>query len=296
MNKLTLQGTITALVTPFDEKGEIDYDALKKLIDFQIDQGIDGILICGSTGESATLTLKEKMSIISRAVEFVDGRTPLIAGTGSNETQSTMDLSLFAKEHGADAVLIVAPYYNKPTQDGVFEHYRLIAEHVDIPQIIYNVPGRTGLNIHPETQLRIAESCKNVIATKEASGNIEQMMQIINHAPDHFTLLSGDDALTLSILAIGGKGIISVLSNYAPAALGECVKAALAGDFKTASKLHYDLFELMRLNFIESNPIPVKSALAMMGFVHEVYRLPLLTIRPENKEKLQIAMEKAGLL
>lgn len=296
MKNLSLQGTITALITPFNQKGEVDFDALKKLIDFQIEKGIDGILVCGSTGESATLTLKEKMSIISRAVEYADGRTPVIAGTGSNETHATMDLSFFAKEHGADAVLIVAPYYNKPTQQGVFEHYRLIAEHVDIPQIIYNVPGRTGLNILPETQLKIAETCKNVIATKEASGNLEQMMKIVKNAPDHFSLLAGDDALTLPIISIGGKGIISVISNYAPDKLCACVNSALNGDFNKAKELHYELLELMQLNFIESNPIPVKSALAMMGYAEEIYRLPLLEIQPENKEKLKIAMKKIGIL
>jgi 4-hydroxy-tetrahydrodipicolinate synthase len=296
MKEKSLQGVITALVTPFDNNGDIDYGALKKLIDFQIAEGIDGIVVCGTTGESATLTLKEKMSVISKSIEFAAGRVWLIAGTGSNETQAAMDLTIFAKEQGADAALIVTPYYNKPTQDGLFEHYRLIADNVHIPIILYNVPGRTGLNMLPETQLKIAQTCKNVIATKEASGNLEQMMQIIAGAPEHFALLSGDDALTLPIISIGGKGVVSVLSNYAPGLFGKCVKSALKGDYKTAKAIHYSLFDLMRLNFIESSPIPVKCALSLMGYAEEVYRMPILPIKPENKKKIKAALKKAGLL
>ncbi|MFA6571219.1 MAG: 4-hydroxy-tetrahydrodipicolinate synthase [Bacteroidota bacterium] len=296
MKKFIPKGTFTAIVTPFKQDGSIDYAKFEKLLDFQIENKIEGIVVCGSTGETATLTLSEKKDVIRRSVEYVAGRTFVIAGTGSNETKATLELTTFAKDAGADAVLLVAPYYNKPSQKGLYEHFSYIAKGADIPQIIYNVPGRTAVNILPKTQLQIAVDCPNVVATKEASGNIEQMMEIIKDAPEHFVLLSGDDALTLSLIPVGAKGIVSVLSNYAPKQFGDLVRLALDGKYAEAVKLHYQLFDLMQLNFIESNPAPVKAALAHLGLIEEVIRLPLITVSPENRKIIKEAMLKAGLL
>jgi 4-hydroxy-tetrahydrodipicolinate synthase len=296
MKKFSMQGTFTALITPFKKDGSVDFNAIEKLIDFQIENGIDGIVICGSTGESATLTLKEKQAIIIHSVEYAAGRIQIIIGTGTYETQATMDMTIFAREHGADAVLIVAPYYIKPTQDGLFEHYRLIADQVDIPQIVYNIPGRTGVNILPETMIRIAECSKNIVGVKEASGNLEQMMEIIKDAPSHFSLFSGDDILTLPILAAGGKGVISVISNYLPGKFSEMVKLALKGKIKEAQKIHYEVFEMMKANMLETNPIPVKAAMALLGRTTEVIRLPLLQLKADNKKKMKKVLSEGGLL
>lgn len=296
MNKQLFTGTATAIVTPFLENGSIDYDSFKNLIEYQIANKVEAIVVCGSTGEGATLSAKEKMSLIIEAVEKSAGRVPIIAGTGSNNTQASIDLTLIAKEYGANAVLLVAPYYNKPNQEGLFQHFRAIAEAVDIPQILYNVPGRTSVNILPETQLRIAEACPNVIGTKEASANLEQMMQIIKYAPKHFALYSGDDALTLPITAIGGMGVISVIANYAPREFSDLVRFALKGDWKKAKELQYGLLELMTLNFIETNPIPVKTALFLMGMLKESFRLPLVPIKSENKQKIKKALKNAKFI
>lgn len=296
MKMLSLIGTITALVTPFKKDGSVDFNGLEKLVDYQIENGANGILVCGSTGESATLSHKERQAIIIKTIDYAAGRIPIIAGTGTNETQSSHDLTLFAKEHGADAALLVTPYYNKPTQQGLYEHFRLIAENVDIPQILYNVPGRTAINMLPETQLRLAENCRNIIATKEASGDINQMMEIIKYAPDGFSLFAGDDSLAVPVIAVGGKGVFSVISNYATKEFTKCINLALKGDFKEAMKIHYKLMELMDLNFIESNPIPVKSAMALMKLTKEIYRLPLISIKPDNKRKIKKALKEAGLI
>ena len=289
-------GVTTALVTPFSDDMSVDFEAMKKLIDFQIDQGVDNILVCGSTGESATLSSKEKQAVIIQAVEHTDKRVPVIVGSGSNNTQESVDMTLVAKEYGADAVLLVAPYYNKPTQEGLYNHYYNIAESVDIPQIIYNVPGRSGVNIHPEIQLKLAEDCENIIATKEASGDLEQIMQIIKNKPEDFIVLSGDDALTLPIILLGGEGIVSVLSNYAPKAFSKCVHYALDGKYDKAVELHYELMELMALNFIETNPVPVKTALAMTGKLKEKVRLPLMPMLPANRELLEDELKKHKLI
>lgn len=291
-----LKGTITALVTPFKEDLSVDIERFKQLLDFQLEEEIDGLVVCGSTGESATLSVKEKLSLIITAVEHVNGRVPVIAGTGSNNTQDSIDLTLLAREHGADAALLVAPYYNKPDQEGLYNHYMAIAEAVDIPQIIYNVPGRAGVNITPETQLRLAEEVPHIIATKEASGDLDQIMTIIKNKPEDFLVFSGDDSLTLPITLLGGDGVISVLSNYAPKQFGEMVRAALKGNIKSAKKMHYKLLELMLVNFIETNPIPVKTALAFMGYCDENFRLPLIPMKEHNKETLKQIMINAGIL
>jgi 4-hydroxy-tetrahydrodipicolinate synthase len=276
--------------------GSIDYASLKKLIDMQIAGGITAIVPCGSTGESATMSFAEKCDVIRATVEHTAGRVPIIAGTGSNDTAAAIALTKEAKSIGADAVLLVSPFYNKPTQRGLIAHFSAIAEACDIPQILYNVPGRTASNVTAETQLQLAETYSHIIATKEASADLEQMMEIIRHRPEHFTLLAGDDSLALPIIAAGGHGVISVLSNYAPSQFSACINAALSGDFALARNLHYPLFDLMKLNFIETNPIPVKGILSMMGICEENYRLPMQPLLPENKETLRKALLKAGLL
>lgn len=289
-------GTGTALVTPFNTDRSVDFEALGRLIEMQIENGIEAVIPCGSTGEGATLSTDEKCDIIQYTVERVAGRIPVIAGTGSNDTQATIRLTARAKELGAHGVLLVCPYYNKPTQQGLVEHHRAIAEAVDIPQILYNVPSRSGVNMTAETQLRIAEECPNVVATKEASANLEQIAEIIRSAPDGFIVVSGDDSLSLPIIACGGKGSIAVISNYAPKQYGDLVRAALGADFETARKHLFALLPLMKLNFIESNPIPVKAVLAGRGLIEEVYRLPLTPLQPENRTKLEQGLREAGLL
>lgn len=296
MAKHKFEGTITAIVTPFKKDLNIDFEKFKKLIEFQIENGVDGIVVCGSTGESATLSAKEKISLILTAIETVNGRIKVIAGTGTNNTAESIDMTTLAKEHGADGVLIVAPYYNKPTQEGLYNHYRAIADSNDIPVIIYNVPSRAVVNIHPEIQLKLAEDCPNIVATKEASGNLEQMSEIIRNAPEKFVLLSGDDALTLPIISIGGRGVVSVISNYAPKKFSEMVNYALKGKYNDARKIHYELFELMKLNFIEPNPIPVKAALSKIGLLDNYLRLPLMPITKKNSLIINKALEKVGLI
>ncbi|MDX9791763.1 MAG: 4-hydroxy-tetrahydrodipicolinate synthase [Candidatus Kapabacteria bacterium] len=296
MNILNLRGTITALVTPFNEDLSIDYNSFEKLVNKQVEAGIEGLVICGSTGESATLSKKEKLSLIIKAVEISNGRIPIIAGTGSNDTASSIDMTILAKESGADAVLLVAPYYNKPSQEGLFNHYLAISEAVDIPQIVYNVPGRAGVNISAETQLKIAQECKNVIATKEASGDLEQMAEIIKYAPEGFKLYCGDDALAMPAASIGASGVIAVISNYAPKEFGDCIRYALDNDFVNAREIYYRLSDLMKLNFIESNPVPAKAVLNLMGLVKNVVRLPLTPITQPSLNKLSTALKAAKLI
>lgn len=294
--KKMFTGVTTALVTPFKDDYSIDFDSLEKLIDFQIENGVNQILIAGSTGESATLTAKEKQALIIKTVEYVNKRVPVIVGAGSNSTQASIDMSIIAKEYNADGVLLVAPYYNKPNQEGLFNHYFTIANTVDIPQIIYNVPGRSTVNIHPEIQLRLAEECENIVATKEASGDMEQIMQIIKYRPDDFTVLSGDDAITLPVILLGGEGIVSVLSNYVPGKFTEAVNFALANKWDKAKEIHFELMELMALNFIETNPAPVKAALNLMGYIKDKLRLPLVSVLPENKDLIKEELENLKLV
>ena len=296
MKKFTPKGTFTALVTPFKKSGEIDFNTLQLLIDFQAENGIDGIVVCGSTGESATMSEKEKIAVIDQSVKFANGKIHIIAGTGTYETEATRNFTIIAKELGASAALIVAPYYNKPTQDGLFEHYAISVRDVNMPIIIYNIPGRTGVNITVDTQLKLAASFPNIVATKEASGNLDQVMNIISKAPEHFSVLSGDDQLTLPMMAIGAKGVVSVISNYAPKKFAEMVALALKGKFIDAAKIHYELYDLMKLNVIETNPIPVKAAMAMMDMIKDPIRMPLLNLTKENSKLMKEALIKAGLL
>lgn len=296
MEKNFLLGTTTAIVTPFKSDLTIDFDRFKRLLDFQLENGVKNICVCGSTGESATMTAKEKVSLIVAAVEHVGKDATIIAGTGSNDTRATIDLTILAKEAGADAALLVAPYYNKPSQEGLFQHYAAIAENVDLPLIIYNVPSRAGVNISAETQIKLAKSYKNIVATKEASGDLDQISEIIKYSPGKFIVLAGDDSLAVPTILFGGKGVVSVISNYAPKIFSQMVNLALDGDYESAMNIHYDLLDLFALNFIETNPIPVKAALVLMGMIEENYRLPLIRMRPENKKLLQKALKKHKLV
>ncbi|MCL5784809.1 MAG: 4-hydroxy-tetrahydrodipicolinate synthase [Patescibacteria group bacterium] len=289
-------GTITAIVTPFLEDGSIDVEALKKLVEFQVKNGVSGIVPCGSTGEAATMDEEEKKLVIKTVVDQVKKRVPVIAGAGSNDTQKAIKSSQIAKEVGADALLHVTPFYNKPTPKGLMAHFKAIASAVDSPIILYNVPGRTGQNVTAETVLRIAKEVPQVVGVKEASGNINQMMEIIKGAPKNFSVLSGDDALTYPLMTLGGDGIISVVSNEIPKEMSALTKAVLEGDFERARKLHYEWLDLMNINFVETNPQPVKTALALMGKIREVFRLPLVSMEEKNKAKLTEVLKNHQLI
>lgn len=283
MNK-KFKGAITALVTPFLKNGDVDIKSLKNLVEFQIKNFISGLVPCGSTGEAATLDVDEYKLVVKTVVKESAGRVPVIAGAGSNDTKKAIKLSKIAKEVGADALLHVTPYYNKPTSAGLLAHFKEIAKAVSMPIIFYNVPGRTGLNAAPSVILKIAKEVPQVIGVKEASGNISQMMDIIKGASSDFSVLSGDDALTLPLMALGGVGCISVVANQIPKEFSALIRSALEGDWETARKIHYEWLDLMNANFIETNPIPVKTSLFLMGKIKEVFRLPLVSMEEKNKE------------
>lgn len=288
-------GVMTALVTPFTKSGQFDDAAMRRLVEFQITEGINGLVVCGSTGEAATQSDEEYCHVVKTVVEAAEGRVPVIAGAGSNNTTRAADLSKMAEQAGADGLLHVTPFYNKPTPNGLLAHYRAIAEASELPIILYNVPGRTGSNVTAETTLRLAREIGSVVAVKEASGNIEQIMEIIAGSPEGFQVLSGDDALTLPMIACGAQGLVSVASNEIPGPMTRMVQAALDGDWQTARTLHYEWLDLMQANFIETNPQPVKTALGMMGIIETQFRLPLVAMEPGNREKLQAIMERHGL-
>ena len=281
------RGTGTALVTPFKKDGTIDETALRKLVDYQIAGGVEAIIPIGTTGESPSISSDEHRRILEIVIERSRGRIKVFAGSGSNYTKRAIELTHLAKELGAAAAILVAPYYNKPTQEGYFQHYSAVAEAVDIPLIVYNVPGRTGGNIAASTTLRMAEEIPSIMAVKEASGNIAQIMEIARNRPKHFSLLSGDDAITLPILSVGGDGCISVVANQLPKDFSDMVRAGLSGNWKKALQIHNKLLPLMNANFIETNPIPVKASLAMMGMINEVYRLPMVPMGSKNKKTLK---------
>ncbi|NOY05473.1 MAG: 4-hydroxy-tetrahydrodipicolinate synthase [Chlorobi bacterium] len=289
------KGVGTALVTPFTKTGEVDHEALKRLVKRQLDGGVDMLVPCGTTGEAVTLSLSEYEDVLRTVVEAVDKRIPVVAGAGSNSTDRTIKYARAAQSCGVDALLIVGPYYNKPTQEGFVRHYRAVADAVDLPIIIYNVPGRTGSNMTAETQLRIAE-LDSVVATKEASGDLGQVMEIIRNKDVSFHVLSGDDSLTLPLIALGGNGVISVIANEIPDEFCEMVRAAMEGYWNEARRIHYKLLDLMNANFLESNPIPVKTALAKMGLITDAVRLPLTSMRQENREKLRAVLTQLDLL
>ncbi len=290
------RGTGTALVTPFKKDGTIDETALRKLVDYQIAGGVEAIIPIGTTGESPSISSDEHRRILEIVIERSRGRIKVFAGSGSNYTKRAIELTHLAKDLGADAAILVAPYYNKPTQEGYFQHYRAVAEAVDIPLIVYNVPGRTGGNIAASTTLRMAEEIPSIMAVKEASGNIAQIMEIARNRPKHFSLLSGDDAITLPILSVGGDGCISVVANQLPKDFSDMVRAGLSGNWKKALQLHNKLLPLMNANFIETNPIPVKASLAMMGMIDEVYRLPLVPMGSKNRKVLKTILHNLHLI
>ena len=293
-------GSIPAIVTPFKKNGDLDLLALEKLVAFQLEGGVDGIVVAGSTGEAATLTEEEYVTVIKTVVKKVSGKIPVIAGAGCNDTKKAVHLSQLAKKAGADGLLHVTPYYNKPTPNGLVLHFKEIAQTVDLPIIIYNVPGRTGSNVAPATIVRIAREVPNVVAVKEASGSLNQMMEIINevskNGPKDFVVLAGDDAIALPLIAVGGKGCISVVCNEAPKLFSDMIHFALSGDFEKAKKLHYALLELMNVNFVESNPIPVKTALAKMGLIEESLRLPLTFIEEKNRILVEKVLKELKLI
>jgi len=287
-------GAITAIVTPF-KGGTVDEESLRRLVEEQIAGGTDGISPCGTTGESTTLTHEEHDRVIEIVIDAVKKRVPVIAGTGSNSTAEAIRLTKHAWQAGADAALIVCPYYNRPTQEGLYQHYKAIAEEAPIPIIIYNIPGRTGVNMLPETMARLAK-IPNIVGAKEAAGSIKQMSDIINLCGPDFDVLSGDDALTLPLLAMGGKGVISVISNLVPADMAALVDALAAGDLKKAQQMHYRMSPLIDALFVETNPTPIKAALAMMGKIAYELRLPLCRMEGKNEALLKKAMQDYGLL
>jgi len=289
-----IKGSIVAIVTPF-KKGKVDEKALGDLIEWHLAQGTNGIVPCGTTGESATLDYKEHYRVIKLTIDTVNKKIPVIAGTGANSTDETIMMTKEAKKYGADAALLVAPYYNKPTQEGIYRHYKAVAEAVDIPIVLYNVPGRTAVNILPATVARLAE-IDNIVAIKEASGDMKQVSEIIRLCGDRITVISGDDFTTLPLLALGGKGVISVSANVAPKEMSDMCSFWMKGSHDKARAIHYKLEPLNAAMFIETNPIPVKTALALMGKIQEELRLPLCEMAPANKEKLRKVLADLRLI
>ena len=294
--KLLFKGTATALVTPFKRDGAIDEPTLRDLVDFQIKGRVEALVPVGSTGEGATLSEPEQAQVIEIVVDQANGRVPVIAGASSNATMKAIALAKQAKTSGADALLSVAPFYNKPTQEGIIQHFSMIADAVELPIVIYNVPGRTASNIDAATTLRMAEENPFIVGIKEASANMGQIMEILHHRPAGFGVWSGDDNLTLSLVALGADGIVSVISNEVPRLFSDMVRYALKGKWEKARDLHYLLLPLMNANFVESNPIPVKAAMAMMGWIEPNYRLPLLPLSDASRPKLEKVLRELKLI
>jgi 4-hydroxy-tetrahydrodipicolinate synthase len=290
-----LNGCGTALVTPFNEDSSIDEDALRRFVDFQIDEGIGFVVPCGTTGESATLSNSEQRRVVQIVLEQARGRVPTIAGAGGNNTAHVIALARDYERMGVQALLSVSPYYNKPMQEGLFQHFKAIAEATSLPIIVYNVPPRTNVNILPDTIVRLAE-IPNIIGVKEASGDISQIAEIIARVPARFKVFSGDDSMTLPLIAVGGVGLISVASNEAPGKMTALTKACLENNWDEARRLNRELFALMKANFIETSPGPVKAALAMMGKIKEVYRLPMVPVTAETKDKLRAVLVNLKLI
>ena len=289
------EGSIVALITPF-KGGEVDYQALENLIEFHIKNHTDAILVCGTTGESPTLTFEEHEKVIEEAVRIARGRIKIIAGTGANATHEAIELSTHAQRVGADACLLVAPYYNKPTQEGLYRHFKAIAKEVSIPIILYNIPSRTGVEIAPETIYRLVKEHENIIGSKESTPNVDRISELKRLLGDNFTILSGDDSLTLPMMALGAKGVISVANNIMPREVKQMVDYALKGDFKKAREMHYYLYELFKVLFIETNPIPVKTACWAVGMCEKEFRLPMCEMKPENERKLISVLKAYNLL
>ena len=288
-------GTYTALITPFKGDESVDEDALRKLVDAQIDGGVDGLVPMGTTGESPTVSHEENLRVIEIVVDQAKGRVPVIAGTGSNSTAEAIQMTSRAKELGANASLQVAPYYNKPNQEGFYRHFTAIGDAVDLPMVVYNIPGRTGKNIETDTLMRLAEH-PNIVAVKEASGSIPQMMEVAARKPKDFDLLSGDDNLAFPLVALGGGGVVSVASNAAPGLVSKMIKLALDGKLEKARSEHYRLMPLFKMVFFDTNPIPIKYAMSLLGYCEEVYRLPLCELEEQTKEKVKSVLTNLELL
>jgi len=289
----TFTGSMVALVTPFKD-GTIDWKALEALVDFQIDAGTDAIVPCGTTGESPTLTHEENDAVVAAVVKRTKGRVPVLAGTGSNSTAEALRMTQNAQRNGADGSLLVAPYYNKPTQEGLFQHFSLIAKEVNFPHILYNIPGRCSVEVSVDTIVRLREAHPNIVAVKHATGSMDGASELLSRC--EIGILSGDDSMTWPLMAIGGTGVISVLANLVPKDVKALTDAALAGDWKTACQWHHKMFKLAKgLLTLEVNPIPIKTAMAMKGMLAEEFRLPLCKIQPANREKLAAAMAEYGL-
>jgi 4-hydroxy-tetrahydrodipicolinate synthase len=291
----TFQGSIVALVTPF-RNGKVDEAKLRELVEFHATHGTDGIVPCGTTGESPTLSHDEHHRVVEIVVETARKRVAVIAGTGSNSTAEAISLTKYAAQAGADAALVVNPYYNKPTQEGLYRHFRAVAESVALPIIAYNIQGRTAVNVETDTLARLVRDCRNIVGVKEASGSLDQMSQVIAACGPEFSVLSGDDNITLPLLAIGGRGVISVIANLVPRETSDMVHAALDGDWKRARDLHYRLFPLARAAFLETNPIPIKEAMAMVGMLEPEFRLPMCRMSDANRAKLTAILQSFGIL
>ena len=289
------QGSIVALVTPF-RGGKVDEAKLKELVEMHVAQGTDGIVPCGTTGESPTLSHDEHRRVVEIVVEAARKRLHVIAGTGSNATSEAIELTTHAKKAGAAGALVVNPYYNKPTQEGLYRHFRAVADAVDIPILAYNIASRTAINVETDTLVRLVKDCPNLVGVKEASGSLDQMTQVILACGPDFSVLSGDDNLTLPLMSVGGRGVISVIANFVPRETAEMTHAALAGDWKLARELHLKLFPLARAAFMETNPIPVKEAMGMMGMLEPEFRLPMCPMGAANRERLRAILAQHGLL
>jgi 4-hydroxy-tetrahydrodipicolinate synthase len=292
---MNFTGCGTAMVTPFRRDNSLDEPALRRLVQRQLGAGIDFLVPCGTTGESPTLSREEHLRVVAITVEMARGKRPVLAGAGGYNTAEVISLARELASLGADGILSVTPYYNKPTQEGLYQHYRAIASSISLPIVVYSVPGRTGVNVEPSTVARLAE-IENIVGIKEASGNISQMSAILNAVPERFAVLSGDDAITLPLIALGGRGVISVVSNQIPAEMTRLARLALQNDFPAARQLHRRFLPLMEINFIESNPGPVKAALAAMGLLEPVWRLPLVAPSAANQSRIRAVLESLDLL
>ena len=288
-------GSLVAMVTPF-RNGKVDEAKVRELVELHVKNGTDALVPCGTTGESPTLSHDEHKRVVEIVVEAAARRIPVIAGTGSNATAEAIDLTRHAERAGAQGALVVNPYYNKPTQEGLYRHFRAVAEAAALPILVYNIQGRTAVNVETETMSRLARDCRNIVGVKEASGSLDQMSQVIAACGPDFAVISGDDNITLPLMAIGGAGVISVIANIVPRETSEMVHAALDGDWKRARELHYKLFPLARAAFLETNPIPIKEAMAMAGMLEPEFRLPMCRMSDANRERLRAVLKPYGLL
>jgi 4-hydroxy-tetrahydrodipicolinate synthase len=291
----TFQGSFVAMVTPF-RNGKVDEAKLRELVEFHVTNGTDGLIPCGTTGESPTLSHDEHHRVVELVIEAARGRIRVVAGTGSYSTSDAIEMTKHAERAGAAGALVVNPYYNKPTQEGLYRHFRAVAESVAIPILVYNIQGRTAINVETDTMARLARDVKNIVGVKEASGSLDQMSQVIAACGPDFSVLSGDDNITLPLLAIGGSGVVSVIANIVPRETADLVHAALDGDWKRARDLHFRLFPLARAAFLETNPIPIKEAMAMAGMLEPEFRLPMCRMSDANREKLRAILKPYGLI